>query len=298
MKTEDLEEIKKVISENTKVIFRNSTNVQFKHLKNVISKDKSRPHLKGVFLDLENDKLVVTNSHVLVAYGIEILQNDGMKGVLIDPKIFNQSTWLSVPKTDLELVEFHVTEKKTEIKLGEDVVATALNLDAESSFPNWKHVFNSNEKSDNFIADIAILKDLILSIPQKFTYPKFEVGRKLTFKSEYEDEDFGNVEIVGLAMTYGFEADQITDEGEEVKIPRDDKGKVFSDFFKKVAGRRLSKRVLNTWLEDFEDEDTGDVVAVERNEIIVDKDTIIDEDVFEIIAKNKNVDYLFIHKYN
>ena len=221
-----------------------------------------------------------------------------MKGVLIDPKIFNQSTWLSVPKTDLELVEFHVSEKKTEVKLGEDVVATALNLDAESSFPNWKHVFHNNEMSNSFVADIGILKQLILAIPPIFGLPKFEVGRKLTFKSEYEDEEFGNVEIIGLAMTYGFEEDQITDEGEEIKIPRDDKGKVFSDFFKKVEGKRLSRRVLNSWIEDFIDEDSGEVVSIERNEIVVDKDTVIDADVFEIIAKNKNVDYLFIHKYN
>ena len=215
-----------------KIVFRNLTNVKYQHLKNAISKDKLRPHLKGVFLDLENDKLVVTNSHVIVAYGIEILHEpNGMKGVLIDPKIFNQSTWLSVPKTDLELVEFHVTEKKTEVKLGEDVVATALNLDAESSFPNWKHVFINNEKSNNFVADIGILKQLILAIPPTFGLPKFEVGRKLTFKCEHEDEEFGNVEIIGLAMTYGFEEDKVTDEGEEIKIPRDDKGKVFSDFF-------------------------------------------------------------------
>ena len=57
------------------------------------------------------------------------------------------------------------------------------------------------------------------------------VFRNLTFKCEYEDEEFGNVEIIGLAMTYGFEEDKVTDEGEEIKIPRDDKGKVFSDFF-------------------------------------------------------------------
>ena len=45
------------------------------------------------------------------------------------------------------------------------------------------------------------------------------------------------------------------------------------------------------------DEDTNEVVSIERNEIIVDKNTVIDADVFDVISKQKNVDYLFIFKY-
>ena len=281
-----------------KIIFRNLTNVKFQQLKNAISKDKLRPHLLGVFLDVRNEKIVVTNSHVLVAYGIEIISEDeGMKEVLIDPKIFNQSTWLSIPKADLELVEFHVTEKTTEVRLGEQVVATALNLDTESSFPQWKHVTTDNENTSTFRADVGIIKNLILAIPPMFCFPNFHVGRKLTFTSEYEDEEFGNIEIIGLAMTYGFDEDQITDEAEEIKIARDANGKVYPDFFKKVEGKKLARRVLNSWMEDFVDEDTSEVVTIERNEIVVDKNIIIDADVFDVIAKQKNVDYLFIFKY-
>jgi DNA-directed RNA polymerase subunit beta len=47
---------------------------------------------------------------------------------------------------------------------------------------------------------------------------------------------------------------------------------------KKYIGRKLAARVLNTWHEDFVDEDTGEVVSIERNEIILDRDTIIDKD--------------------
>jgi hypothetical protein len=43
---------------------------------------------------------------------------------------------------------------------------------------------------------------------------------------------------------------------------------------------------LNTWHEDFVDEDTGEVVSIERNEIILDRDTIIDKDNVEIIDSN------------
>ena len=280
-----------------KIIFRNLTNVKFQQLKNAISKDKLRPHLMGVFLDVRNEKIVVTNSHVLVAYDIDIMQDDGLKEVLIDPKLFNQSNWLSVPKDDLELVEFHAFEERTEVRLGEDVVAVAKNIDAESCFPQWKHVLTDHENRSEYMADISVLKSLLLSIPTSFGYPKFHVGKKLMFKIELDMEEDGTVEIIGLAMTYGFDEDQITDEAEEIKIERDESGKVYPNFFAKVEGKTLARRVLNSWIEDFVDEDTGDVVSIERNEIVVDKNTRITAEVFDIIAKQKNVDYLFVFKY-
>lgn len=280
-----------------KIVFRNLTNVKYQQLKNAISKDKLRPHLLGVFLDVKNEKIVVTNSHVLVAYDIDVMQDDGLKEVLIDPKLFNQSNWLSVPKDDLELVEFHAFQDRTEVRLGEDIVAVAKNIDAESCFPQWKHVTTDHDNRSEFMADASILKALLLSIPTGYSYPKFHVGRKLMFNSERETDEDGTVKIIGLAMTYGFDEDAITDEAEEIKIERDEKGKIYPNFFKKVEGKTLARRVLNSWIEDFVDEDTNEVVSIERNEIIVDKNTVIDADVFDVISKQKNVDYLFIFKY-
>ena len=46
----------------------------------------------------------------------------------------------------------------------------------------------------------------------------------------------------------------------------------------KAIGRKLAARVLKTWMEDFVDEDTGEVVSIERNEVLLERDTIIDED--------------------
>lgn len=280
-----------------KIVFRNLTNVKYQQLKNAVSKDKLRPHLLGVFLDVKNKKIVVTNSHVLVAYDIDVMQDDGLKEVLIDPKLFNQSNWLSVPKDDLELVEFHTFQDRTEVRLGEDIVAVAKNLDAESCFPQWKHVTTDHDNRSEFMADASILKALLLSIPTGYSYPKFHVGRKLMFNSERETDEDGTVKIIGLAMTYGFDEDAITDEAEEIKIERDEKGKIYPNFLKKVEGKTLARRVLNSWIEDFVDEDTNEVVSIERNEIIVDKNTVIDADVFDVISKQKNVDYLFIFKY-
>ena len=279
-----------------KIVFRNLTNVKYQQLKNAISKDKLRPHLLGVFLDVKNEKIVVTNSHVLVAYDIDVMQDDGLKEVLIDPKLFNQSNWLSVPKDDLELVEFHAFQDRTEVRLGEDIVAVAKNLDAESCFPQWKDVTTDHDNRSEFMADASILKALLLSIPTGYSYPKFHVGRKLMFNSERETDEDGTVKIIGLAMTMNFDEEEITNQLEEVKINYEENGKVPTEVVNKLMGRKTSRRVLKTWNEDFVDEDNGEVVSIERNEIIVDKNTIIDRDVLDLIfdVQAKSV---FIHKF-
>ncbi len=52
-------------------------------------------------------------------------------------------------------------------------------------------------------------------------------------------------------------------------------------------GRKLAARVLKTWIEDFVDEDTGEVVSIERNEIILDRDVVIDEDNIELVVDSE-----------
>ncbi len=54
---------------------------------------------------------------------------------------------------------------------------------------------------------------------------------------------------------------------------------------KKAIGRKLAARVLKTWIEDFADEDTGEVVSIERNEIILERDIILDEENIEMILE-------------
>ncbi len=53
---------------------------------------------------------------------------------------------------------------------------------------------------------------------------------------------------------------------------------------KKIVGRRLAARVLRTWTEDFVDEDTGEVVSIDRNEVVLERDSIISEDDIETIV--------------
>ena len=56
-------------------------------------------------------------------------------------------------------------------------------------------------------------------------------------------------------------------------------------------GRKLAARVLNTWHEDFVDEDTGEVVSIERNEIVLDRDTILDKENIEEILRSRCKNY-------
>ena len=97
--------------------------------------------------------------------------------------------------------------------------------------------------------------------------------------------------VTTLFRAIGYERDkdilEIFDLAEEVKVSKTG--------LKKMIGRKLAARVLNTWHEDFVDEDTGEVVSIERNEIVLDRDTIIDkENIEEILACE--VKTILIHK--
>jgi DNA-directed RNA polymerase subunit beta len=109
--------------------------------------------------------------------------------------------------------------------------------------------------------------------------------------------------VTTLFRAIGFERDkdilEIFDLADEIKVSKSG--------LKKVLGRKLAARVLKTWHEDFVDEDTGEVVSIERNEIILDRDTILEkehvEEILEADTKtillhkedNEMGDYAIIH---
>ncbi|GIM50521.1 DNA-directed RNA polymerase subunit beta [Capnocytophaga stomatis] len=97
--------------------------------------------------------------------------------------------------------------------------------------------------------------------------------------------------VTTLFRAIGFERDkdilEIFDLAEEIKVSKTG--------LKKYIGRRLAARVLNTWHEDFVDEDTGEVVSIERNEIILDRDTVLDKDNIEEILE-ADVKTVLLHK--
>ncbi len=89
--------------------------------------------------------------------------------------------------------------------------------------------------------------------------------------------------VTTLLRAIGFDSDKTILDlfglAEEVPVNADNLGK--------CVGRRLGARVLRSWTEDFVDEDTGEVVTIERNEIILERDVILDEDSIDRILESE-----------
>jgi DNA-directed RNA polymerase subunit beta len=64
---------------------------------------------------------------------------------------------------------------------------------------------------------------------------------------------------------------------------------------KKLIGRRLAARVLKSWIEDFVDEDTGEVVSIERNEVLLDRETVLEDQHIDLIV-DSGVKNVILHK--
>ena len=97
--------------------------------------------------------------------------------------------------------------------------------------------------------------------------------------------------VTTLLRAIGFETDkdilEIFGLADEVNVSRTG--------LKKVVGRRLAARVLKSWIEDFVDEDTGEVVSIERNEIIVDRETVLEPEHIDAIVES-GAKTILLHK--
>ena len=97
--------------------------------------------------------------------------------------------------------------------------------------------------------------------------------------------------VTTLLRAIGWESDkqilELFDLAEEIKVSK--------AAIKKEVGRRLAARVVKAWVEDFVDEDTGEVVSMERTEVILERETVIEEKHIDIIA-NSGVKTVLLHK--
>jgi DNA-directed RNA polymerase subunit beta len=97
--------------------------------------------------------------------------------------------------------------------------------------------------------------------------------------------------VTTLLRAIGFEADkdilEIFNLAEEHKVSKVN--------LKKLIGRKLAARVLRTWVEDFVDEDTGEVVSIERNEVVLDRETVIENDHIDLIV-DSGAKSILLHK--
>src|SRR5450432_446791 len=97
--------------------------------------------------------------------------------------------------------------------------------------------------------------------------------------------------VTTLLRSIGFETDKHILElfGMADEVPADKKS------LEKFIGGKLAARVLRTWVEDFVDEDTGEVVSIERNEIVLERDTVLDEEAIDMVIE-MDVKSVFIQK--
>ena len=97
--------------------------------------------------------------------------------------------------------------------------------------------------------------------------------------------------VTTLLRAIGFESDkdilEIFGLAEEIKVTKSN--------LKKAVGRKLAARVLKTWVEDFVDEDTGEVVSIERNEVILDRETVLEESYIQDIL-DSGTQTVLLHK--
>ena len=97
--------------------------------------------------------------------------------------------------------------------------------------------------------------------------------------------------VTTLLRAIGFESDkdilEIFDLAEEIKATKVG--------LKKAVGRKLAARVLKSWIEDFVDEDTGEVVSIERNEVILDRETVLENIHIDRIA-DSGAKTVLLHK--
>lgn len=97
--------------------------------------------------------------------------------------------------------------------------------------------------------------------------------------------------VTTLLRAIGYETDrdilEIFDLADEIKVSKVN--------LKKFVGRRLAARVLKSWIEDFVDEDTGEVVSIERNEVIIDRDVVLENDHIDEIMES-GAKSILLHK--
>ncbi|MCK9291542.1 MAG: DNA-directed RNA polymerase subunit beta [Bacteroidales bacterium] len=97
--------------------------------------------------------------------------------------------------------------------------------------------------------------------------------------------------VTTLLRAIGYETDkdilEIFNLAEEIKVSKAG--------LKRVLGRKLAARVVRSWIEDFVDEDTGEVVSIERNSVILERETILENEHIEAII-DSGVKTILLHR--
>lgn len=171
----------------------------------------------------------------------------------------------------------YMTEKGTFVLNGaERVVVSQLHRSpgvffGQSTHANGKKLYSARiiPFRGSWIEFATDINDVMYAyIDRKKKLPVTTLLRAIGLESDKEI-----VEIFGLA--------------EEIKVNKTN--------LKKALGRKLAARVLRSWVEDFADEDTGEVVSIERNEVVIDRETVLEESHIQEIL-DSGVQSILLHK--
>jgi len=122
-------------------------------------------------------------------------------------------------------------------------------------------------------------------------------GSWMEFSTDINDVMYAYIDrkkkmpVTTLLRAIGYETDrdilEIFDLAEEVKVSKAG--------LKRVLGRKLAARVVRSWFEDFVDEDTGEVVSIERNDVIIERETVLENEHIQQII-DTGVKTILLHK--
>lgn len=163
------------------VKFKNITNVTYTHLKHVVSSDNLRPVMCGVYIDFKEQKLVATDAHVLIAYPIEITENDSdLEGVIVPVEYFNKLRYMiPLPKPEKKIrfgvtpetpqIEYILMDNYAEIHLKDEMIYRIKYI--EGKYPRWNsesvmiNPSNYPNKPEKVAIGVRVLKRFLSGIP-------------------------------------------------------------------------------------------------------------------------------------
>lgn len=162
------------------VKFINTTDVGFTQLKNIVGNDVLRPVMMGIYIDFKEQVIVGTDAHCLVAYPIEIQENDTDKdGVIVPLALFNQVKYMwDMPAKMRKGMqpEFVLSDNYAEVYFLGELMYRCKYI--EGKYPNYKAVIPNKEQAQN-LSDIDFRFDILKKIASSF--PVFNDPLKFTF---------------------------------------------------------------------------------------------------------------------
>ncbi|TDD77097.1 DNA polymerase III subunit beta family protein [Flavobacterium caseinilyticum] len=194
------------------VKFINSTEVKYTHLKNIASNDDLRPVMCGVYIDFKEKKLVATDAHVLIAYPIEITDNDSeLEGVIVPVEYFNRLRYMVALPTKSKMtldIEYILTDTYAEIHWFGEMIYRCKYI--EGKYPQYNNpaiIPNPKdfpEKPAEVGINAHILKKMLLGIPsanpQTLRMETTTANKAILFTTTNLDYDRQIIAIVMPAM--------------------------------------------------------------------------------------------------